>query len=55
MFSMKFKSFGWSGNEKRIIFIIGALVLLIFLQIWAIPIVFLTYVLVGVIGVVIRK
>lgn len=55
MFSMKFKSFGWSGNEKRIIFIIGALVLLLFLQIWAIPIVFLTYVLVGVIGVLIRK
>jgi CDP-diacylglycerol--serine O-phosphatidyltransferase len=55
MFSMKFKTFGWKGNEKRFIFILGSIMLLIFIQIWAIPIIFLSYVFVGIIGVLIGK
>jgi CDP-diacylglycerol--serine O-phosphatidyltransferase len=55
MFSMKFKTFVWKGNEKRFIFILGSIILLTFLQIWAIPIIFLSYVFVGIIGVLIGK
>jgi len=55
MFSMKFKNFGWKGNEMRFLFLLSSLILLIILHVWAIPIIFLSYVLIGIIGVITRK
>jgi CDP-diacylglycerol--serine O-phosphatidyltransferase len=55
MFSMKFKNFGWKGNEMRFLFLLSSLILLIILHVWAIPIIFLSYVFIGIIGVITRK
>lgn len=48
--SFKFKSFGWKGNEKRIIFLIFSIITLIFLKFAAIPIIILAYTLLSLIN-----
>jgi CDP-diacylglycerol--serine O-phosphatidyltransferase len=45
MFSFKFKSFDWHSNWYRYVFMILTIVLLILLNVYAIPILFLLYVL----------
>ena len=50
IFSFKFKSFGWKGNEIRFVFLILALVLLITLQFVGIPLVIVLYILMSVIN-----
>jgi len=45
LLAMKFKQFGWKGNEIRYIFLITSVVLLIILQTLAIPAILLLYVL----------
>jgi len=49
LMAMKFKDFGWKGNELRLGFLISALVLLIILQTVALPVILLLYVLVSII------
>ncbi|VAW27411.1 CDP-diacylglycerol--serine O-phosphatidyltransferase [hydrothermal vent metagenome] len=43
MFSLKFKSFGWRENSIKYVFLIVALVLLIWFQIVAVPFIILLY------------
>ncbi len=50
IFSFKFKSFGWAGNEIRYVFLIMALILLITLQFVGIPLVIVLYILMSVIN-----
>lgn len=45
MFSLKFKSFLWSENRHRYIFIFLCIILLVFLQVYAIPILIFLYIL----------
>jgi CDP-diacylglycerol--serine O-phosphatidyltransferase len=45
MFSLKFKKFGWIGNKRRYSFLMFSVLLLIFLQFLAIPIIIVSYVL----------
>ncbi len=45
LFALKFKSFGWAGNEVRYGFLLGSLVLLVVLGFVAVPIVVGLYVL----------
>jgi CDP-diacylglycerol--serine O-phosphatidyltransferase len=52
LFSLKFKSMNWKGNELRFTFIVFSIVLLAVLQLWALPIILLTYVFTGVIKVI---
>jgi CDP-diacylglycerol--serine O-phosphatidyltransferase len=44
LFSLKFKSFAWKGNEIRYTFLIGSLVLLSILYFAAIPIIIVLYI-----------
>lgn len=44
LIALKFKSFGWAGNELRYIFIGVALVSILLLQELALPIIILTYI-----------
>jgi CDP-diacylglycerol--serine O-phosphatidyltransferase len=48
LFALKFKSFGWSGNRRRFLFLALAAVLLLLLQAAAVPLVVLLYVLLSV-------
>jgi CDP-diacylglycerol---serine O-phosphatidyltransferase len=43
LFSIKFKNFGWKGNEIRYIFLAISLITLILLQYAAIPLIIITY------------
>ncbi len=45
LFALKFKSFGWAGNEVRYGFLLGSLVLLVLLGFLAVPLVVALYVL----------
>ncbi len=55
LLAMKFKSFGWKGNEARFVFLIISVVLLIILQPAAIPVILSLYVLISVINNQLRK
>ncbi|HNY07530.1 MAG TPA: CDP-diacylglycerol--serine O-phosphatidyltransferase [Bacteroidales bacterium] len=44
LFSLKFKNLNWNGNEYRLIFLIGSLLLFVFFQFIAIPIILLLYI-----------
>lgn len=55
IFSFKFKSFGWKGNEIRFVFLILSLLLLTILQILAIPLIIVLYVLMSVVNNVLQK
>ncbi len=48
MFALKFKGYGWKGNEEKYVFIILSLVLIILLQIVAIPFIIILYILMSV-------
>jgi len=50
LFALKFKSFGWAGNQIRYVFLIMALILLIMLQFVGIPLVIVLYILMSVIN-----
>lgn len=50
LLAMKFKSFGWKGNEVRFVFLIISVVLLIILRPLAIPIILSLYVLISIIN-----
>jgi CDP-diacylglycerol---serine O-phosphatidyltransferase len=54
MFSMKFSNFSWEGNWYRYLFILVSVGLLIFLNVYAIPLIFLIYVLTNMIFYVIK-
>lgn len=49
LFALKFKSFKWSGNEIRYVFLISCGILIPFLLIWSIPIIVLLYLLLSII------
>jgi len=50
LFSLKFKSFGWKGNEIRYVFLILSTVLIGFLQFVGIPLVIVLYILMSIIN-----
>ncbi len=50
LFSLKFHSFGWKGNERRWILIIGAVALLVTLGLQGLIPVILLYLLLSLIG-----
>ncbi len=50
LFSLKFKHYDWVGNEVRYIFLLVSLVLLIFLQFLAVPLVIVLYLLLSLLG-----
>jgi CDP-diacylglycerol--serine O-phosphatidyltransferase len=43
MFSMKFKSMKWNGNEHRYLFLAGSLLLVVLFSVNAIPLIILLY------------
>jgi CDP-diacylglycerol--serine O-phosphatidyltransferase len=43
LFSLKFKQFGWKGNEIRYVFILLTVVLIPLLGVWSIPIIVFLY------------
>lgn len=49
LFALKFTSFSWKGNEIRYVFLIWSALLLIFLQLPAIPLVIVSYILFSVV------
>ncbi len=49
LFALKFKQFGWKGNEIRFVFLIGSAVLLATLVFWALPVIVLFYILLSVV------
>jgi CDP-diacylglycerol--serine O-phosphatidyltransferase len=49
LFSLKFKSFSWKGNEIKFILVGLSLILLVLLQLKAIPIIVLLYILLSII------
>ena len=55
LFSLKFKNYGFKGNETKYIFLVGTLVMLLTLQTVAIPLTILCYVLLSVIENRIKK
>lgn len=55
MFSFKFKSFGWKGNEVVYLFIIACLVLLATLKFAAIPLVIVLYIIVSAVKSIMAK
>lgn len=48
LFAFKFKHFGWKGNEIRWLFAAGTLVALVLLQVAAVPIIILSYILISI-------
>lgn len=55
LFALKFKNFGWKGNEVRWIFLLSSLLMLIFLKLIAVPLIIVLYVLMSVGVNVVRK
>ncbi len=55
LFSLKFKHFKWSGNEIRYVFLISCGIVIPTLQIWAIPIIILLYLLLSAIAFIFAK
>jgi len=50
LFALKFKSFGWKGNEIRWIFIGICIALILALQIYAVPCIIIIYMLMSVVN-----
>ncbi|MDX1905269.1 MAG: CDP-diacylglycerol--serine O-phosphatidyltransferase [Thermonemataceae bacterium] len=44
LFALKFKDFSWKNNQIKYIFLILSLILIIFLQFWAIPLIIFLYI-----------
>ncbi len=55
LFAMKFKSFGWKGNEVRFIFLALAIGLLAIFQLAAVPIIVILYILISVINNIVTR
>lgn len=55
LFSLKFKDYGWKGNETKYLFLLGTVIMLVTLQTVAIPLTILYYVLLSVIENRIKK
>jgi CDP-diacylglycerol--serine O-phosphatidyltransferase len=55
LLAMKFKSFGWKGNEFRFIFLIISVAMLIILRPLAIPMILSLYVIISVINNLVTK
>jgi CDP-diacylglycerol---serine O-phosphatidyltransferase len=55
LFALKFKSFGWKGNEIRYIFLGLSLILMVTLQFIGIPLVIVLYILLSVVHNLVRK
>ena len=47
MFALKFKGFGWQGNQIRYIFILMAVALVIALKVYAVPAIIVLYILIS--------
>lgn len=50
LFALKFKSFGWKGNEIRWIFIVLCIVLIVTLKVYSVPCIIVLYVLMSLIN-----
>ena len=44
LFSLKFKSFSWQANQRRYIFLALCLIFVLFLRVWAIPLIVFLYI-----------
>jgi len=55
LFSLKFKNYGWKGNEVKYLFLLATIVMLLTLQTVAIPLTILLYVVLSVIDNMIKK
>lgn len=55
LLAMKFKNYGWKGNEDRYIFLISSVVLLIILQVVAIPVILSLYLVISIVSNLISK
>lgn len=55
MFALKFHGFGWRGNEIRYGFILASILLIVLLQVVAVPVIILLYVLVSLIRWLIQR
>lgn len=55
LFALKFKSFGWKGNEIRYIFLISCGILIPTVLFWSIPIIVLLYLILSFINNILRK
>jgi CDP-diacylglycerol--serine O-phosphatidyltransferase len=55
MFSFKFKSLGWKGNEIQVIFILLVAVLVVTLKFAAVPLSVMLYVLLSLIQTLLKK
>jgi CDP-diacylglycerol--serine O-phosphatidyltransferase len=55
LFALKFKSFGWKGNEIRFTFLLVSVLLIILLQLSAIPMVILLYIAVSLVHQTLQK
>lgn len=45
LFSLKFKSFGWKGNQLRYMFLFLSLLMLLLLNVWGLPLIIILYLL----------
>ena len=55
LFALKFKSFGWKGNELRYSFLTISAILLATLFVWALPIIVLLYIILSLISNIVNK
>jgi CDP-diacylglycerol--serine O-phosphatidyltransferase len=55
LFALKFKTFKWSGNELRYLFLVGALFLLLTLFVWALPLIVILYLILSLVKNLINK
>jgi len=55
LFSLKFKNYGWKGNEVKYLFLLATIVMLLTLQTVAIPLTILLYVVLSVTDNIIKK
>ena len=47
MFSLKFRGFGWRGNQVRYLFLLLAVVLIVILRLYAVPAIIVAYILIS--------
>ena len=55
LFALKFKNFGWKGNEIRFTFLTISAILLATLVFWAIPLIIILYLLLSIIQNIVKK
>ena len=47
MFALKFRGFGWRGNQVRYLFLLLAVVLIVILRLYAVPAIIVAYILIS--------